>query len=193
MSEIEPKKMIRRGVAVALGIICIILVACLGGLMAYYTFAISDRDNTISSKNNQIDSLNTQISRKNSQISQLNSNLTNLQNQVNNLTDVLNLNRSTVWVSGKEVNLWSRDPVYEGNVTYAGYIVVHVSTGWPNNTLVMNYTFQDLNYENKTFFSGDVTATFPVLPSSNIKVFAFTEAWILTGPADAYVTIIYYY
>jgi hypothetical protein len=58
----------------------------------------------------------------------------------------------------------------------------------------MNYTFQDLNYENKIFFSGDVTATFPVLPSSNIKVFAFTEAyWILTGPADAYVTITYYY
>ena len=95
MSEKELKKMVRRSVAVALGIICIILIACLGGAMAYYTLAISDRDNTIASKNNQIDSLN-------SQISQSRSNVTSLQ----------------TWLNGNETLLNQTETWLDDNVTY---------------------------------------------------------------------------
>jgi hypothetical protein len=49
MSEIEPKKMVRRSVAIALGIICIILIAGLGVTMEYYTMAINDKSNAIAS------------------------------------------------------------------------------------------------------------------------------------------------
>jgi hypothetical protein len=37
MSEPKPKKMVRRSVAIALGIICIVLIVALVGAVAYYT------------------------------------------------------------------------------------------------------------------------------------------------------------
>src|SRR5208337_2150545 len=50
MSDIKPKKMVR-SVAIALGIICIILIliAGLGAIIEYYTMAINDKNNTIAS------------------------------------------------------------------------------------------------------------------------------------------------
>jgi DNA-binding transcriptional ArsR family regulator len=47
--EAKPRKAVRRSVAIALGIICIILIAGFGGAMAYYTFTISDKDRTLAS------------------------------------------------------------------------------------------------------------------------------------------------
>lgn len=49
MSEKEEKKVVARTVAIALGIICIILIAGLGGAMAYYTMIINDKDSTYNS------------------------------------------------------------------------------------------------------------------------------------------------
>jgi CTP synthase (UTP-ammonia lyase) len=179
MSE---KKMVRRSVVIALAIACSVLVVGLAGTFAYYIPVMNEKDNMVSS-------LNTQIS-------QLNSNATNLKNQLNNLTDILNLNKSTVWVRGKTVNLWDQyEPVYEGTVTFAGYIAVQVSTIWINATVEVRYSCQGLNYDNKIkLLSQGGTATFPVLPSSNIQVFAFeSDIFVLTGPLDADVTITYYY
>jgi hypothetical protein len=75
VSETKEPKIARKGVLIALGIICIILVACLGGAIAGYTLVLKDRNNVISS-------LNAHISQLDSQISQLNSEITNLQNQI---------------------------------------------------------------------------------------------------------------
>jgi cell division protein FtsL len=71
MSETKEPKIARKGVLITLGIICIILVACLLGVVTAYTVMINDKSNTISSLNYQI--------------SQLNSTVTNLQKQVANL------------------------------------------------------------------------------------------------------------
>ena len=64
MSE---KKVVRRSVAIALGIICIIFIAGLGGAMAYYTMTINDKDtkyktyaSTHSHTDSEFDSLNTE-------------------------------------------------------------------------------------------------------------------------------------
>jgi hypothetical protein len=46
MSE---KKVVRRSVAIALGIISIILIAGLGGAMAYYTMIVNDKNTTYDS------------------------------------------------------------------------------------------------------------------------------------------------
>jgi hypothetical protein len=46
-SDTKPKKMISRNVAIALGIICIILSAGLGAVMVYYTMIINDRDQIV--------------------------------------------------------------------------------------------------------------------------------------------------
>jgi outer membrane murein-binding lipoprotein Lpp len=74
MGEQKPeRKVVGRTVAIALGIICIVLVGALVGIFTYY-----------------LPKLNNTISSISCQISQLNSNVTNLQSQVNNLTRIVN-------------------------------------------------------------------------------------------------------
>lgn len=73
MSE---KKVVRRSVVIALGIICIVLASSLVGTLVYYVSLINDKDSAISALN--------------SQISQLTSNVTNLQNQVTGLQTQVN-------------------------------------------------------------------------------------------------------
>ncbi len=68
MNEQREPKAARKRIQIALGIICIILAACLGGVVSIYTVTINREGNTISSLN--------------SQISQLNSSEANLQKQV---------------------------------------------------------------------------------------------------------------
>jgi predicted PurR-regulated permease PerM len=53
-SQTIPKKLVSRNVAIALGIICIILVVGVVGAFAYYMPMINDKNNTISSLNTQI-------------------------------------------------------------------------------------------------------------------------------------------
>ena len=68
MKEPREPKVARKRILIALGIICIILATCLGGVVTTYTVTINRESNTISSLN--------------SQISQLNSSEANLQKQV---------------------------------------------------------------------------------------------------------------
>jgi hypothetical protein len=65
-SEPKPKKMVRRSVAVALGIVCIILVLVLAislvEVFDYYTPIINDKNNTISSLSSQLSNVNSDFS-----------------------------------------------------------------------------------------------------------------------------------
>jgi hypothetical protein len=56
-NETKPKKMVSRNVAIAFGIICVILVAS----VAVLSVVINEKDNTIQTDNNQINSLNSQV------------------------------------------------------------------------------------------------------------------------------------
>jgi hypothetical protein len=94
MNETEKKSTPRKGIVVALGISCIILVACLGVTIATYTLTIND-------KNDQISQLNSDF---NSTFRLLFSYLSKLQNQS---TTVLNTTGAT-FVSISQINL---DPV----------------------------------------------------------------------------------
>jgi cell division protein FtsL len=219
MSEpkVNEKKMVRRSVAIALGIICIVLVAGLVGGFGYFILTINDKDNTISSLNTQISSkdsqisqLNTQISDQNntifslnstlanadSQISQLNSNATNLQSQVNNLTDILNLGKSTTLYNGTVTIVPSTElAMLEENVPYAGYVSVQVSSSQSNATVIITVVwdyYPVLRYQNDFNLGSSGTAIFPVLPPSMVVYFFDPK---LTGFNSelANVTITYYY
>jgi uncharacterized coiled-coil protein SlyX len=103
------KKMVRRSFAVALGIICIVLVVVgLVGAVTYVIPMISDKDNTISSLNLRMSQLNTnntnlqnQIASLNSTISSLNTQVASLQNQAQALQTQMNelLNETTIPLS----------------------------------------------------------------------------------------------
>jgi hypothetical protein len=69
--ETKPKKMVGRSVAIALGIACIILIAGIGGAMAYYTMAINKKNSTVTQLNQQMTNKDSQISSLNSQVAQL--------------------------------------------------------------------------------------------------------------------------
>lgn len=178
MSE---KKMVRRSVAIALGIVCIILIAGIAEIWLYYLVQDINKNETITSLNNQVFNDDSKIS--------------SLQNQVSNLTDALNLQESTVWVDGGTVNIMNISPTYEENASFAGYVSVKVSSQY-NVTVEVSYLSHEVSYENSIIVGNSGTAVFPVLPSSSISIYVFqtfNEYFILSGPLYATVTITYYY
>jgi hypothetical protein len=99
MSE---KKMVRRSVAIALGIICMILAVGLVGAIANYTSIINGKDNTIVTKDSQIQTL------------------TNQKNQLKTwLTgNETLLNQAETWLNGNKTLLGQTQTWLEGNITY---------------------------------------------------------------------------
>jgi cell division protein FtsB len=103
VENMSEKKVVSRNVAIALGIIVIIVLVGLVGAIADYTSVINNKDSQIQTLtnqknqlqtwlkgnityyNSQIASLQNQISNLNSQINSLNAQITNLQNQINSL------------------------------------------------------------------------------------------------------------
>ena len=164
MSE---KKVVGRGVAIGLGIICILLAVGLVGAIANYASIINGKDNTISSLNSQ----------------------------VSDITSTLNLGKSTVWVNDETLNQpsgsytnWS--PAF--STSYAGYISVQVHTSTTSNTYVrVIYTSHGVYYDNQIGVGTGGTAVFPILPSSSIDVRIGNSNW-LNGATET-VTITYYY
>lgn len=177
--------MVRRSIAVAFGIICIVLVAGLGGAFVYY---INDKNNTISS-------LNTRIY-------QLYSNVTNLRDQVNDLNDTLKLHKIDPWTHGwTSVNqLAGSYSSWNFSVPYAGGIVVLVLPPKINSTWIrvlwncsllviggIQYDYQTQGID----VNGEQIAGFPVLPTSNVEIRVGNT--VSAGNVVYDVLIAYYY
>jgi cell division protein FtsL len=190
MSE---KKMVRRSVAIALGIVCIVLVAGMVGIWLYYLAQDIKKDETITRLNNQIFQLNSQIEDEYSQISQLNSNITNMQTQISNLNAVANLEFSTFWQSGHFVatmpeNIGGLSKINSTIVPYAGYVKVEIEPS--NNTYVrVLYNSQGTNFDYKVPVNANGTGIIPVLPTDFIQI----GVGNLTIGATYDMTITYYY
>ena len=145
MSE---KKSVRRIVAIALGVVCIILVASLTGTIAI----IDSRDKTISSVQNEN---------------------TILQSQVNELNSIVNLSKTDLWQWGANV---SQPPAsnssWNFSAGYAGYLIVQVnpSQNSTNDIYVrVAWSYKDgvVDYDNTT--NGGLV-TFPILPCPNVAI-----------------------
>jgi hypothetical protein len=107
MSE---KKVVGRNVAIALGIVCIILGASVVGTTIYFTSTVNDRDSTINQKDSVIADLN----------------------------GTVNLRKYTVWVNNETVTQEAGNYTswtFTANVAVAGYIVVR-TTSTTNNAYV---------------------------------------------------------
>jgi len=147
MSETKETKIAGKGVVVALGIVCILLVTCLGVVIAAYAFLISDKDNAISSLYAQISELNSnlanlqlQITSDNTTINSLTSDLTSLQGQLNS---ILNGSTSLLGVIANDPSSWvNRTVTVEGNLDYAKFFV--------GGTFLSPYDFE-LSSDSQTF------------------------------------------
>jgi septal ring factor EnvC (AmiA/AmiB activator) len=132
-SKMSEKKLIGRNVAIALGIICIILAASLVVVIVNYTTGkdatisslnsqIADKDNTISSLNSQIADKDSQIASKDNTISSLNSQITTKNNTISSLNS--QISNLQTWLNGNKTLLAStitqRDQLQlwlSGNIT----------------------------------------------------------------------------
>jgi cell division protein FtsL len=200
--KVAEKKVVGRTVAIALGIICIILVVGLVGAIANYTSIINGKDDTITTKNSQIadkdntiSSLNSQVSSKDSQISSLTTQNTNLQNQVTDLTNNVNLAKSTVWVNSQTISQTASSYTYWSpafSASYAGYVSVNVQTSTTTNTYVrVIYYSHGVSYDNQISVGTGGTAVFPILPSSSIDI-RVGNTNLFNGATET-VTITYHY
>jgi predicted PurR-regulated permease PerM len=162
MSE---RKVVVRNVAIALGIICIILVVGLIVAVANYTSIIKGKDDTIAS----------------------------LQNQVSDLNSIINLEKSTVWVNDQTVSQPASSYTYwTVSADYAGYISVQVQTSTTTNTYVrVIWSAYGVNYDHQITVGTSGTAVFPVLPCSNIEI-RVGNSNIVNGATET-VTITYHY
>lgn len=169
MSEQKPeRKVVGRTVAIALGIICIVLVVGLVGAIADYTLAINDKNDTISS-------LNSQIADKDSQISDLNSQVSNLQNVTSYLAKIPNLEESTIWVNNQTISQHAGDFTSWGfTANYAGYISVSIkNSSSPTTYIRVMYSSHGVDYDSNpacTSIGTNGTRVSPVLPASSITI-----------------------
>jgi len=156
-SETKPKKVVGRSVAIALGIICILLTA----FIAYFSITGISAQNSYNDLQNQNKQLQTwldgnetllsqtQANNTNlqNQIDSLNSNVTNLQNQVNNLR-IGSTGNSTIWANKENVHTNENSVVsWSGYVPSAGYVSIRVSSN-NNSTYVGLWTLYILNSTN---------------------------------------------
>ena len=166
VDETKPKKMVRRSVAAALGIVCIILIAGMVGIWLYYLVQDIEKDETITNLNNE-------VFNKNIQISQLNSSVTNLQNQVNDLSNIVNLNRSKIWVLDQTIIFpaGSYASFIRQDTSYAGYVSFIFPTSMFTTTYVqVIYSSNGIDYDYQVYVGTNGTATLPVLPTPSIYI-----------------------
>lgn len=177
MSE---KKLVNRNIAIALGLVCIVLLSGLivvvamgiGGTSDSQTISslqaqITNKDTTIASLNSQIASLQNSLNNQNSnnatdntaEIDQLNS-------QVAYYVSVSSLNESDPMISSQS---FTQDPsantvIWQDAVNYAGYVAVTVQASSNTTYIQTDYIYSGVNYNQTITVGTSGTAYFPVLP-----------------------------
>lgn len=162
-----------RSAATALGIICILLIAGLGGTLAHYTMAINNKQSELNSANNTINQLNTTIASQKEAITQLNNTVTNLQDQNGNLQTWLdgNLtlnNKTQMWLSGN-VTAYNQLQDEASNI--------HIG-GTKNSTVLVN---------NETYpqYEG------PTITENNETIQIIQLGWGFFVPSAGYISVMF--
>jgi len=112
MSETKPWKMVIRVTSgtLALGVICVLLVAALGATIAYYTMTINNKNKTNANDAETINQLNATVNQLNATINQLNATIAEQNNTIASLNaNITNLTTENsqlqVWLNGNETVL----------------------------------------------------------------------------------------
>jgi TolA-binding protein len=148
LSDTKETKASRRSIVIALGIICIILIAGLGGTIAFYTSMINDKNNTISSLNTQISQLNSSVTKLKQQIALDNATINSLTSNVTNLQKLLNATPVSVGEITANLSAWvDRAVVVEGNMSYIGLSMLDWNYEISSNGATIGVSWQfPLNY-----------------------------------------------
>jgi len=142
-SETKSKKMVRRSVAVALGITCILLIAGLGGTATYYNMKINAKESQINTANNMGNQLNATITNQNNTIVSLNDNIMNLTNEKNQLQTWLDgnetlLNQTQIWLNGNVTLLLAENANYKAQMISLNAHIAQLQTWLTGNISAYN-------------------------------------------------------
>jgi cell division protein FtsL len=85
MMVMSEKKMVSRNIAIALGIICIVLAALLVGTITYYESKISSLNSRITTLQSQVASLEAERDRLQSQVASLSDTISSLEREIDSL------------------------------------------------------------------------------------------------------------
>jgi uncharacterized coiled-coil protein SlyX len=200
------KRIVSRTMVIALGLICIVLVAGLVGAIAVYMPMVSnlesqiaEKDNTIFSLNSQVASLNSQVASLQANFEQLNSTIEDYQEaieafnqQVSYYLSVIYLNESGYLFATQTLtqDANASTVVYDDNLRYAGYVSVTVESNSTTTYALVMYSSYGVNYDHNVTVGTGGTAVFPVLPGEVLIGVGNTEA---NDTVAATVTASYYY
>jgi len=160
MSEQKPeKKVASRTVAIALGIIAIILVVGLVGAMINYNLTINGKDNTITTTTNQKNHLETLLNGNTTLLNQtqtwLNENKTLLgQTQISLNGADSTLSQTQKWLSGNKTLLSQTQNWLQGNITYYNSQITSLEKRLSENETDLQAQINQL----QTWLSGNITA-----------------------------------
>jgi hypothetical protein len=194
-------------------IVCIVLITAVVTIIAFYSPILKYKDDTIDSLNSDIadkdaqisswisynETLQSQINSLKSDKGTLNNQINNLTAQINNLTDIIELDKSEVWIDDYFRNVAAGTYIsLNRTVDYAGYIrfekiggvtttetgEIYVQVIWSRS----NFVF----YNEKMVVGEDTFFRFPVLPTSNLEVrVGYDDP--SNGTANIMATIVYIY
>ena len=179
--KMRQKKIVGRRVAIALGMICIVLVAGLVGAIAVYMPMVNSLESQIAEKDSAISFLNSQVSSLNSQVSSLQDNLEQtkielvesqeaiqtLNSRILNYLNIIYLNETVYLVSdyGLTQNASDYTMAWADIIEYAGYVSVGVeSTSNTTYARVFYSSPHGVNYDHNVTVGTSGIAVFPVLP-----------------------------
>ena len=210
--EKSGKKVVSRTIAIALGVVCIILVAGLVGVIATYTPMMSDlqsqvanKDSTITSLNSTVTSLSSTVTSLGSQVSSLNSQVASLKSSLNesqsyyeeivsDYSEKLSLSQYGYLVNGLNLtqDAGTVTAVWTGYVEYAGYVVINLES--TSNTTLASVAYslssRGVNFDYNSTVGTSGTKVFPVLPGELTVEISNTET---ANAVNAIITAVYYY
>lgn len=167
-SETKPKKVVGRNVAIALGLICILLTA----FIAYFSITSISAQNSYNNLQNQNKQLQTWLDGNETLLNQAQTNNTNLQNQINqlnatiaNLEKVANLQESTVIAQDYSVAIPPNSStviVSNNTVLPEGAPVLYFNGSVPIGSYHIDHV--DINY------AGYIVVEFLFSPNSTVEL-----------------------
>lgn len=197
-------KVVSRTIAIALGLVCLVLAAGLivsvanGSLNSNDKQTISDLQDQVSSQTDQISTLTSQNTILSNQLSTAKSNSTTLAEKVANLTSTINDYESIIAMNNSDIALDNQTitqdanattTLYDGTINYAGYAVIEV-TATSNTTYIQAvYTCGDLDYNQTITVGTSGTSIFPILPGDLTLIIGNIDS----ESNNATVTFTYYY
>lgn len=203
--QMSEKKVVNRNIAIALGLVCIVLLSGLivviamgiGGTSDSQTISslqaqITNKDTTIASLNSQITSLQTSLNSQNNIAVDNSTEIDQLTAEIEYYYSVSHLNESDVMVNSQS---FTQDPsantvIWQDAVNYAGYVAVTAQASSNTTYIQTVYTYNGVNYNQNINVGTSGTAYFPVLPGLLEISLGNIES---TNSNTGTVSAIYYY